>query len=57
MNKENLLASSTELTYNATVEWENLNPTQLSEGCSCAEATLENGEPCNLTETALCNLD
>ena len=23
----------------------------------CAEATLENGEPCNLTETALCNLD
>lgn len=22
----------------------------------CAEATLENGEPCNLTETALCNL-
>lgn len=23
----------------------------------CAEATLENGEPCNLTETALCNLE
>lgn len=23
----------------------------------CAEATLENGEPCNLTEQALCNLD
>lgn len=23
----------------------------------CAEATLENGEPCNLTEVALCNLD
>ena len=23
----------------------------------CAEATLEHGEPCNLTETALCNLD
>lgn len=23
----------------------------------CAEATLENGEPCNLTEMALCNMD
>ena len=23
----------------------------------CAEATLENGEPCNLTETALCNME
>ncbi len=23
----------------------------------CAEATLEHGEPCNLTETALCNID